>query len=165
MKELIEKLKECMSEELNILTNFSENEQNLKHNIEKHDWVSLEKTIKQMQPLSERIDLLDKERSDIFRELCGYYGEKENCSFYHIAVYFPHSEREICTSLYQELKIAVIRIQSITWSIDNYVRTVTGTIQQVLNNVYPHRKGNLYCSKGSLKQSTGIDPVLVNQQL
>lgn len=165
MNDLVRTLKDCMSSQLEILNNFSENEKLLKTNVENHNWEGLNRVIREMHPLSEKIDDLDIKRSKAFKALCSYFKEPDNASFYQVAVHFSIPDRELCTELYQQLKIAVIRIQSITWSIDNYVRTVSGTIHQILDNVFPHRKGNIYSNTGSVREFSGIDPVLINQQL
>ena len=163
MLKLLASLKESMTGQLIVLNEFSEYEKKLKLFVEEHNWNGLNDLIKKMQPLSEKIDAIDMERTKAYKAICIKLKQPDNSNFYQIAVNFPHEEREACVKLYQDLKIAVIRIQSITWSIDNYVRTVTGAINQVLNNIFPHRKGNIYCSKGNIKQSAGIDAVLINR--
>jgi hypothetical protein len=165
MKTSETRLYDLMTAEIELLEEFGQREQELKEILHRNDWDSLSNLIKDLAPLTERIDELETRRHEEFAELRRKLGEGPNTGFYHVIVHLPEAERDRYFRLYRRLKMTVLKIQGITWGIDTYIRTVTGTMNQLLNEMFPFRKGTLYGRDGCEKKRLFPEPMVVSRTL
>ena len=158
------RLRECMSGELELLVAFREAELALKDGISRKDWDGLERCIHQMKTLSTDLVEVEARRNGAFRDLQDLVGEKEEAGFYQVIVHLPPDERETLAELYRAMRFAAVGIRSVTYCIDEHLKTINGTLQQILNELFPHRKGNLYSKQGERREAQG-NPMVVNHSL
>ena len=164
IESLKEELDQVMEQEIILLELFCKKEEEIKSFILRNEWAGLERVLKEFQPITEEIDLLEKVRNDLFIALKVNLGEKSDAGFYQTIVHFSPVEREKSAELYRKLKRLVLKIQGITWSIDAHVRSVTGMMYKILNEHFPHRKGKIYSRRGSAKSAENC-PMVVNKAL
>ncbi len=162
--ENMDKLIRFMEEETIALNIFAKKEDKLRLFIQQNDWENLNKCIHSMESMSDKIEKLGEERQKEFNRVKNHFGKNEDVGFYQIIVHLPAAQRDNCAKVYRELKLSVLKIQGITSSIDTYVRTVAGTMQQIINEIFPHRKGSIYCRKGNPKLAEE-NPMVLNRQL
>lgn len=155
-------LKSLMAEEDSLLTEFFCREEEVKKAIEACDWKSLEILLKELEPITQTIEEVENRRNEAFTELRAMVGEPEDAGFYQVAVRLHPKERDECALLYRKLKVTVMRLQALTCSIDGYVKAVSGTMQQVLNEVFPYRKGKIYSKAGCTQDVSG--PLVLNTE-
>jgi len=153
-----------MAEEILLLEEFGSREDEIRSCISSNNWSRLTETIQNLSPLAEKIEEVEKLRDEAFTSLRRMYGEKKDASFYHVVFHLPEPERDLCVELYRKLKLAAIRIQSITLSIDSYVRTVSGTVRQILEEIFPYQKGKIYSKQGS-SVDIQAEPMVLNTSL
>ncbi len=158
------RLHECMSLELKLLETFRKAEIELKNKINHKDWDGLERCIGRMKTLSRDLTAVETKRSGAFRELQDLVGEKEEASFYQVIVHLPADEREALAEIYRAMRFAAVGIRSVTYCIDEQLKTINGTLQQILNELFPYRKGNLYSKQGARRETEG-NPMVINQSL
>ena len=153
-----------MQKEVTLLDEFARLEKSIRLHIHESNWDSLNDDLSMIEPITAQINETEEDRNRVFTGLCSAMGEEPWSDFYHIAVRLSPELREECSSLYRVLKLAVLTIQGITFSIDAHVRAVSSTVGQALDQMFPHRKGKIYSSKGtSITGDSG--PMVVNHSL
>ncbi len=158
------RLFEYMKSEFELLESFREDELNLKEVINRKDWDGLDKCIRKMNALSQELSAVEEKRNRAFVDLQDLVGEREDAGFYQVIVHLPPEERETLAELYRAMKLAAVGIRSVTYCIDEHLKTINGTLQGILNELFPHRKGNLYSKQGERKEASG-NPMVVNHRL
>jgi hypothetical protein len=153
-----------MASELKLLEAFREAELDLKNRISNKEWDGLERCIHKMKSLSDDLTGIEEKRSRAFGELQDLVGEKEEAGFYQVIVHLPSGERESLAELYRAMRFAAVGIRSVTYCIDEHLKAINGTLQQILNELFPYRKGNLYSKHGERREAED-NPMVVNQSL
>ena len=161
---LKEQLDQVTEQEIILLEIFCRKEEEIKDYILKNEWEGLERVLKEFQPITDEIDLLEKVRHDLFITLKVNLGEDPEAGFYQTLVHFDSEEREKSCGLYRRLKCLVLKIQGITWSIDAHIKSVTGMMYKILNENFPYRKGKIYSPLGSAKAAENF-PMVINRSL
>ncbi|MBN1687321.1 MAG: flagellar export chaperone FlgN [Spirochaetales bacterium] len=157
-------LAEYMKLELGLLEAFKEAEIELKNGINRKDWDQLEQCIRKMKTLSAELAAVEEKRNHAFINLQDLVGEREKAGFYEVIVHLPADEREALAELYRSMKLAAVGIRSVTYCIDEHLKTINGTLQNILNELFPYRKGNLYSKQGERREASG-NPMVVNHSL
>ncbi|MBN2050840.1 MAG: hypothetical protein JW760_10380 [Spirochaetales bacterium] len=160
----VTKLLDLMAEEILLLEEFGSREEMVRSCVRQNNWSELNLTIQQLSPLAEKIEAVERLRDEAFTALKTGYGESEDASFYHVVFHLPDRERDISVELYRKLKMAALRIQSITLCIDSYVRTVSGTVRQILEEIFPYQKGKIYSKHGGA-MDIQAEPMVLNTSL
>ncbi len=161
---IVERLTDAISEEIHAIKQFCDQELEVKQHLFDKDWKNLNGAIEESQKTSERIQVLEEERDSLFEELCSYTGEESRANFYHVIVHLPTGERDRLGYLYRELKLAVYQMQSITAGIDTYISSMRETMNHILEEVFPHRKGKIYAKDGK-ETSKETDPMVISHRL
>ena len=154
----------AMEGECALLEQFRELEVQLKGCIHAKDWSGLESVIGRLNSLAINMADIEAERHAKVLELRLQVGESEEATFYQLIVHLPPADRERLAELYRRMKLTVVGIQSVTWCISEHVHEINDTLQQVLGELFPHRKGSLYSQEGT-KTDSGESPMLVNHSL
>ena len=161
---LSQKLIRHMEEEIALLDSFAKIEESVRLYIRESDWENLNAALLEIEPVSVGIEKAEEQRGAVYTELREALGEPAQAGFYQVAVRLDSDKREQLSALYRTLKLSVIKIQGITWSIDAHVRAVGNTISQVLDELFPHRKGKIYGNTGE-SRAADSGPILINQSL
>ncbi len=153
-----------MRKEIALVNRFSSVEEKIKEILIRKDWPSLEKKIREMNKLASRISEIEEERNSVYQAMRLYCRDDDVKSFYLFASMFCHDRKEILISLYRELKVGVMKVKNITSRIETYVNTVVSTVDKVLDEVYPHRKGTIYDVSGCRSQVIH-QPMVLDREL
>jgi len=157
-------LRNSMEEEILLLNEFCREEEKIKDYIVKKNWEGLNRTIRNANPLIEQINTIEKKRNTAFVELRNHFGFNGEAGFYHVIVNFAEGERDIFADLYRNLKLSAIRIQSVTGGIDSYVSNVSGSMNSILDELFPARRGKIYSKQGNPTELE-INPMVLNHNL
>ena len=157
-------LQDCMKIELALLEEFREAEIDLKNCIHEKDWDSLDSAMRPMNLRSAKLEHIEEARNKAFQDLRDLVGEDEGAGFYQVIVHLPLQERDILAELYRAMKFTAVGIQAVTYCIDEHVQTINGTMHQILNELFPYRKGNLYSKQGK-RREIEENPMVVNHHL
>lgn len=153
-----------MKKELVLVNRFSGIEEKIKDILVTKDWNLLEKKIREMDSLADRIRDIEEKRNSAYQAMKLYCRDDEIKSFYLFVSMFCPERKEILISLYRELKVGVLKVKNITERIDTYVNSVVSTVEKVLDEVYPSRKGTIYDVSGT--KSTGLhQPMILDREL
>lgn len=158
-----EELVQIMKQEISLLEEFRQAEVTLKDVIKSADWGALSDMIDHMAALAEWIETTEHRRHSIYAQLCAKAAcNDDSIPFYQAIVGISEPLRSECAELYRSLKFAIVKIKGITHSLDTHIRSVSDTMQSVLNEILPYRKGKLYSRKGKTKDAD-TEPLVVNQ--
>lgn len=158
-------LTKLMKNQIKTLDKFCIKEKKLRTYIYEKKWHELENIIKEMAPISEKLEQLEKKRNIAFNELKKSMGEDDDAGFYQVIVKLPEKERDICSELYRNLKLAVMKIRGVTKGIDAHVKAANSVLNQLLEEIYPHRRGNIYSKNGGKIPLNMEGPMIVNREL
>ncbi|MBN2509288.1 MAG: hypothetical protein JXB03_03385 [Spirochaetales bacterium] len=162
--ELGKNLANLMQREVTLLEEFARIEKSIRSHIHESDWDGLNDDLSMIEPVTAQINETEEGRHKVFTSLCGSLGKEPWEGFYHIIVHLEPGQRDECARLYRVLKLSVLTIQGITFSIDAHVRAVSLTVGKALDQLFPHRKGKLY-SKTGTSVAADAGPMLVNHRL
>ncbi len=164
MMETVNQLTKVLRQEVEGFTAAVQRAEKIRSSIFKHDWKTLSHNLERMERVSGYLTALEKERVHIFEKMRSEVGAERDSGFYTVIVQLPQEEQDGLSHLFRQLKSLVLQLQGLTWSIDAYTRSLSSTIYDILQEVFPHRRGTLY-SKTGHKRSNESDPLVVNRQL
>jgi hypothetical protein len=153
-----------MDRECELLDQFRKYESELKACIHGKDWSGLESVIEVLTAMAESLAEIEGVRHEQFDILRRESRESPEATFYQVIVHLPVADRERLAALYRKMKITVLNIQTITWCINEHVQAINDALQQVLDELFPHRKGLMYSKEGTRAES-GTNPLLINRSL
>lgn len=128
------------------------------------DWTTLEAAIGRIHDYSETLTALERERHDAYRQLRNDLGLHGDAGFYDVLTRLDNEPRARLAKLYRELKVAVMRMAGQNESLQSYVDTSSKTLNAVLEELFPQRKGTIYGRSGAVSGSDGR-AFVVNQSL
>jgi hypothetical protein len=144
----VEKLKELINSEVELLESFARDERKLQSAMVNRQWELLEGIVNEMSHASEQVLAVETERHECYTRLREELGCDPQDSFYDFAARLDLGERMEISELYRRLKVAVMRVQALTGGIGSYVTSATTAIRDVLDELYPQRKGRIYSRGG-----------------
>ena len=141
-------LKQSMKREVELLEAFATEEQKLQNAIVEREWERLEEIVDTMSTASEEVLEAETERHRCYTTAHAEAGCGDEESFYDFVSRLDLGERTEISELYRRLKIAVMRVQALTGGIGSYVTSATTAVREILDELYPQRKGRIYSSGG-----------------
>lgn len=166
-------LKKALRQEAQVLTEFAAGQKRLQELIGKRQWTRLDGQIEELKSLASRAETLEEQRHSSYRQLKadlglgdeppGRAGEAAGGiarRFEDVVTRLPGPERDELFALYRQLKLAVIRVKGNAGLLGFYLRSLSGTLQKVLEELFPHRKGRIYSRSGKTRE-TGDDSLVV----
>lgn len=145
-------------------TEFSGHEKRLQRCMIEKNWRELELILSGLEKTAAEIAAIEEERVRELERLRTEAGLAEDASFYEIIGRFPEPERSACSAAYRTLKTEVYITKGVAETIGRYATSATGSLREVLDELYPHRRGKLYTKDGFTKSSR-MDALVVNQRL
>ena len=144
-------LKRTLRAEARTLKDFAELQKGLQQAISKRQWTELNKEIDALRRLAEKIETLEEDRIQAFQALKGSLKADEQDSFTEIVSRLPAKDRDELLALYRHLKAAVIRVKASAGLLNYYVQSMSEALRQILEELFPHRKGKMYSRTGKPK--------------
>ena len=144
-------LKRTLRAEARSLKDFAELQKGLQLAISKRQWTELSKEIDALRKLAEKIETLEEDRIEAYQMLKSSLHTGGEESFTQIVSRLPPKDRDELLSLYRHLKAAVIRVKASAGLLNYYVQSMSDALRQVLEELFPHRKGKMYSRTGKPK--------------
>jgi ribosomal 50S subunit-associated protein YjgA (DUF615 family) len=145
-------LKRTLRAEARSLKDFAELQKGLQLSISKRQWTELSKEIDALRKLAEKIETLEKDRIGAYQLLKSSLHAEGEESFTQIVSRLPVEDRDELLSLYRHLKAAVIRVKASAGLLNYYVQSMSDALRQILEELFPHRKGKMYSRTGKPKE-------------
>ncbi len=146
----VDNLITLIEREIVLLQGMAAAERRLQKAVIGRDWASVDETIRGMELVSEEIVATESRRHDVFEDCCRRIGAAGNNAFFGLLAAVPPPTRSRLSSLYRELKVAVLAVRSITDGIDAYVTSTMRTLNGVIEELFPERRGKIYSGTGSV---------------
>jgi ribosomal 50S subunit-associated protein YjgA (DUF615 family) len=145
-------LKRTLRAEARTLKDFAELQKGLQQAISKRQWTELNKEIDALRQLAEKIETLEADRIQAYQTLKSSLHAKGQESFTEIVARLPAKDRDELLALYRHLKAAVIRVKASAGLLNYYVQSMSEALRQILEELFPHRKGKMYSRTGKAKE-------------
>jgi len=157
-------LNKIMKEEISLLQQFYDAEKDFQRYIQDKNWKKLQEIIESLDPLSISISLAEQERARIFNILSSVADDQDEKTFYTVISRVPEEWKDILGKTFRKLKLLVLKVQGLNTGINALVCTLSTTLQSILEEMYPHRRGRIYSNTGKTK-SVSVNPMILNKQL
>ena len=145
-------LKRTLRAEARTLKDFADLQKDLQQAISKRQWTELNKEIDALRQLAEKIETLEEDRIQAYQTLKSSLQADDQESFIEIVSRLPAKERDELLVLYRHLKAAVIRVKASAGLLNYYVQSMSDALRQILEELFPHRKGKMYSRTGKAKE-------------
>lgn len=157
-------LAHAMNEEAELLDRITGLERQLKSFVAERSWERLERTLREIEPISRRLAEVETVREASFRMLADAVGAGPEAGFYQVLVLVPEALRERIGEAYRRLRLTVVDLQSQNLTVRAYLETIIQTIHGALAEIYPFRKGKIYSHRGKAKPAEP-HPMVVSRRL
>jgi len=145
-------LKRTLRAEARTLKDFAELQKGLQQAISKRQWTELNKEIEALRQLAEKIEILEEDRIQAYQTLKSSLHAGGEESFTEIVAHLPAKDRDELLTLYRHLKAAVIRVKASAGLLNYYLQSMSEALRQILEELFPHRKGKMYSRTGKPKE-------------
>jgi len=146
-------LKRALRAETRMLKDYADLQKSLQQAISKRKWTELNEEIDALRLLVDKIEALEEDRIQAYRMLKGSLQAREREGFIEIVSRLPAQERDELIGLYRHLKAAVIRVKASAGLLNYYVQSMSEALRQILEELFPHRKGKMYSRTGKPKEA------------
>ncbi len=157
----------AMEAEIAAFDAYVEAQRSFSDSVRARDWPALEGSMHRLESMTEHVAELENERSlaeaALRRELGIGPGEAGE-SFYRLALRVPEPERTALTDLYRRLKIGAMRAKFENSAVSDYAVGNRTLLAQVLEELFPDKKGRIYGKSGRAVQA-GHDAILLDAAL
>ncbi len=156
-------LAKAMDAESGLLNDYATRLQVLQRTIAGRDWDAVQKSIAGLRNLAGEVENAEAARVEAFRALKAEHFLPAEESFDRVTERLEDPERERLRELARRLKIGVVRVKGSSGLLGYYVRSALQARHQVLEELYPHRKGRLYSRSGRAK-STADESLMLDRK-
>ncbi len=146
-------LKQALRQEAQTLKDFAALQKNLQQAISKRQWAELNKEIDALRCLADKIEVMEENRLQAFELLREALNAEQREGFTAVVVRLPAAERDELISLYRSLKAAVIRVKASAGLLSYYIGSMSDALRQIIEELFPHRKGKLYSRAGKTREA------------
>ncbi|MFP4363941.1 MAG: flagellar export chaperone FlgN [Spirochaetia bacterium] len=157
-----EALKESFRQQITLIQQFSECERDMHTYLVQKSWEKLQMTISQLSGYAEKIRKYEDIMAEGIGELKESYGMKPDDTIYRLLLHLPAEERDEWAALFRALRIAIVKMSTLTAAVDSYLQTNMQSLKGMLDEVFPHQKGKIYSKSGYTRNSEG-DAMLINK--
>jgi hypothetical protein len=152
-----------MDVEAGLLNDYAARLQELQRIIGQHDWEGVQKGIASLRNLAGEVETAEAARVEAFRALKAEHFLPAEERFEQVAEHLEGPDRDRLRELGRRLKIGVVRVKGSSGLLGYYVRSALQARHQVLEELYPHRKGRLYSRTGRTR-STADESLMLDRK-
>lgn len=163
-KDPVRKLCQIMDRETELLNIYFMREKELFEAVTNRNWKELENCIKKLEKIGEGISSVEDEREKSLNFLRGEYNAGSRERFYTFLQRLPEVTRSDLAESFRNMKLAVFRLQALDSQIQGYLRSAAATLKDILEEIFPHRKGTMYCKKGKTSEPE-TNPMFISRHL
>jgi hypothetical protein len=158
------RLVRAMGEERDLFHRFAEHEAGLTAVVQERDWNALQRSLAGLEKLAAEIDAVEQRRHALYQELKQKLGAGDRATFGLVVSRLPAGERETLAACHEQLRGAVARVRTLSGSLAYYFRFIKESVEQILVEAFPHRRGRIYSRHGRASEA-GADPVVIDHSL
>ena len=159
----LERLIRGMRREMRLFEEFAAGEHRLNDLAKRKKWVEMQSLLEKLGGLAEKIERCEDERHVAYTSCKDKLKLEEGASFQTFVSRVPEKQRDALSGLHRDIKKKLLTIKSLSSGLIYYFACMQESIAQVLNEIFPHRKGKLYSPRGETRESQE-EAVVVNQE-
>jgi AcrR family transcriptional regulator len=163
-KDPVRDLCRIMDRETELLNTYFAEEKELFAAVTSRDWNNLENSIRRMEETGESIAALEEKRETALTVLRGIHNADDRERFYFFLQKLPEETRSVLAESFRSMKVAVLRLQALDNQIQGYLRSAATTLKEIVEEIFPHRKGTMYCKKGKTSEPEA-NPMFISRHL
>ena len=141
-------LAKAMGAEAELLNDYASRLNSLQQTIGQRNWEDVEKGIAGLRNLAGGVETAEAARVEAFQQLKADLFLPADAAFERVADSVAPAARDELRELHRRLKMAIVRVKGSSGLLGYYVRSALDARRQVLEELYPHRKGRLYSRSG-----------------
>jgi hypothetical protein len=153
-----------MREEIRFFDNFTVIEEKLNSLAKKKKWLEMQKVLEDLSHVAGLIEKTEERRNLLYLSCKDRFQLNEEDSFQSFLSKVPSDQRSILFELHRQIKKKLLKIKSLSSGLIYYFACMQDSIAQVLDEIFPHRKGKFYSRQGEARESND-HAVVINQQL
>ncbi len=161
---MIETLRNVLEEEIGLMTHIAKLQDQALRCVELKNWPDLEHALDSLQNVSIQLETLDTERERQVDKLRSDLGGAENESFLELVSRFSQEEQTHFLKLYRSVRVQAIRLKAGAGRLGYFVRVLSDSVRESVEELLPHRKGNLY-SRSGRSNALREEAVVFDQEL
>lgn len=161
---LVETVMDTLEAQLTMMNTLAEQEAELHRLMLEREWEEVTPLIETMGEMSDAVVEAENRRHDAYCALRRDLGLNDTSGFGEVLAALDDDDRRSLADLYRQLKLSVIRLQSLAGGVDRYVRTMMATTREIIKEAYPQRAGGAYGRDGAHAAHSG-EALVLNQQL
>jgi DNA-binding transcriptional MocR family regulator len=146
-------LKRALRAETRTLKEYADLQKSLQQAISKRKWTELNREIDALRQLADKIEALEENRIQAYQMLKTCLQAREREGFTELVARLPAEERDELIGLYRHMKAAVIRVKASAGLLNYYLQSMSEALRQILEELFPHRKGKMYSRSGKPKEA------------
>jgi len=158
------KLKASIKDEISLFGNFLKLENSLNESVKSKNWEKVNKLLANLSDISVKVEKTEKKRHKTYIDLCGEYKIKTDMSFKSFIDHVPAKEKDDLNKLQKELAQTTKKVKKISIGMSSHFKYMCETINQLLEEIFPYRKGKIYSRQGKASEASS-DPVVINKRL
>ncbi len=164
MQIIIDQLAGVMKREAALLKKFALAEDKIMNALSSLNWSDLQTHLAVSRSLSRAVEETEQERNTLYEKFRKQSGAVESANFYQVVEHVPGPVQMELIERFRDLKLALLQAQGMNWKIEMYVASAGGTMKELMNRLFPHRKGTLYSKEGIVREA-GNNPMVLNREL
>jgi hypothetical protein len=152
-------LAQAMDREAGLLEEFAREQEGLLDSVRARSWADLERKLDALRALEARVQEADRQRLEALPE-----GAADAAAYASLVGGLQRAKRVELEGSYHALSLAVVRVKGALSRLDHYLTAVTGSLNAVLGELLPYRKGRIYSARGHQREAADA-PILVDRKL
>jgi len=161
---LLERLVREMRREMQLFDEFAKGENQLNDLAKKKRWSEMQLLLENLGGLAEKIEKCEEKRHLVYSSCRSRMNVAETDGFQAFLAQVPEERKEEFAVLHREIKKKLLTIKSLSSGLIYYFACMQESIAQVLNEIFPHRKGKIYSPRGESRESKE-EAVVVNHEM
>ena len=150
-----------MRREKKLIEIFVRREEKLSAQVKNRSWKNIEDHVTRLDQIAQEIERVEAERHAAYQGIRERYKISDDRSFRSCIGQAPKVMQQELADLYRALRQSLVRIRSLSKGLFFTFRSIQESLDKILAEVYPHRRGRIYSSRGSTREGTE-SPVVIN---
>lgn len=149
----IDTLKNLMQSQVELLKDFGVEEERLAGIIKQGSWINVQEHLILLHRKADKIIMLSVNFEDILNKMKADYGLTSDLTYSRLLELLPLEERASLRAMQEQQKRSFDNVKRATERLTHYFDAVSNTMNTVLDELIPQRRGRIYTSEGRVKNN------------
>ncbi len=160
----IDDLRDHMKAEVGLFRRFIDLGEELNSTVKDRDWTRLDSVLDRMSDVSGEIERTENDRHRCYEQLKQDLGLESHESFGALLSCLDEAPSRDLSALHGQIKQALLSLKSMSNGLFYYFKCMHDSVNQVLGEIFPHRKGKLYSHQGRAREGSE-EAMMVDKEL